>query len=398
MGSSLKLLRNPHDLFLLLASTMTVLAGATLAPALPGMKEAFSTYEHAELLVKMILSVPGLAVAVFAPFVGRVVDRGDRYKILTVSLLLYGIAGISGYVFDSSLIYILMGRVALGMAVAGVMVSVVAIAGDCFKGPLFGAFMGMQAAFGSFGGVAFLSLSGILAELGWRVPFLIYAFAFVVLTGIWGYRKNEPFSQHTGFERKGSDDFTINRHHALCFVLGFVEVFFLYLIPLHFPFFLSLFGDISSSVSGFSIAGMLCVVALMSMNYAQYARKLPVSQLHALGFVLSAMGFTVLAFAANLYVALFGLFIMGIGFGVLRPNLVVWLFEFTDVRFRGRAMGFMATSYFLAQFLAPLLTQPLIDNLGINQTFLVIAALSLLAGMSILLLPQSEEQKRKQNI
>lgn len=369
--SSLRYLKNPHDLFILFSSTMTVLAGATLAPALPGMKAAFSHVENAEFWVKMILSVPGLAIVVVAPFLGYLTDRKNNYSILCLSLLVYGLAGTSGYVFDHSIAAIFFGRVILGIAVAGVMVSVVTIAGSKFQGPAFSSFMGIQAAFSSFGGVVFLALGGFLAEITWQVPFLIYTIALFILPGVW-LNCNSSLNT-TGKHGHPKEPTGLNRWHLLCYFLGFAEVLILYLIPLHLPFFLQQFEDVSTITIGSSIAGMLCVTAFVSIYYSRYGNKLRVSQMHSIGFLLVALGFVNLGWASNFYIAALGLSMMGIGFGIVRPNLIVWLFSITNLQSQGRIMGGLTTSYFLAQFLAPLLTQPLVNFHGLKVTFLVAA-------------------------
>jgi MFS family permease len=42
-------------------------------------------------------------------------------------------------------------------------------------------FLGLQAAFMGLGGMVFLTLGGYLADLNWRLPFLIYLLAWLIL-------------------------------------------------------------------------------------------------------------------------------------------------------------------------------------------------------------------------
>ena len=69
----------------------------------------------------------------------------------------------------------------LGLAVAGVMVSATTLIADYFKGDARANFMGLQAAFMGFGGVIFLSVGGFIADVNWRLPFLIYLFSWLLL-------------------------------------------------------------------------------------------------------------------------------------------------------------------------------------------------------------------------
>ncbi|MCG8423907.1 MAG: MFS transporter [Proteobacteria bacterium] len=387
MNITAGMILNRRNLFLLLASTMTVLAGATLAPALPGMKEAFGNHAGAEFWVKMILSAPGLVIAMSAPFAGRLVDRKSKKAILVASMILYGLTGVSGYFLSHSLVLILAGRLGLGIAVAGVMVATVTIAGEYFEGPEFGVFMGLQAGFSSIGGVVFLAFSGLLADVHWNIPFLIYAFAFLVLPGILIFLNDK--NTITGVRPEPAlDPVPARRSLYTCYILGFCEVFMLYMIPLHYPFYAGEFQSVSSSETGISMAVMLLIVALVSMNYHRYAKAARYQSLHALGFLVVGVGFAVMGLTANYAVAILGLMISGVGFGIVRPNLIVWLFSFTDPARRGRAMGGVTTSFFLAQFAAPILSQPVISMYGPGTTFAIMAGLSILLSFCLYLAPR----------
>ena len=165
-------------LTLLLTSTLTVMAGATIAPSLPGMEKHFSELgvANAELLVRLVLTFPALFIVIGSPIAGIIIDKFGRKPLLAASVLLYGLAGSSGSYLES-LELILVGRALLGFAVAGVMTSATTLITDYFTGQARASFIGLQAAFMGFGGVLFLSLGGRLADLNWHAPFLIYLFA-----------------------------------------------------------------------------------------------------------------------------------------------------------------------------------------------------------------------------
>jgi MFS family permease len=105
---------------LLAAAMMTIMAGATIAPGLPGMLEQFKTVPGAELLVRLVITTTALAVAIAAPFAGLLADRIGRKPLLIFGLILYVIAGTSGAYLES-LPLILIGRALLGVAVAAIM-------------------------------------------------------------------------------------------------------------------------------------------------------------------------------------------------------------------------------------------------------------------------------------
>lgn len=175
---------------LLLTSSLTVMAGATIAPSLPAMQEHFADVNHVEYLVKLALTIPALFIAISGPIVGYLIDRIGRKPLLTSSTLLFACAGSEGFLLDS-LWGIIISRALLGLSVAGTMTGVMTIISDYYQGHKRAGFMGLQAASMGMGGVIFISLGGIVANFNWRFPFLIYLFALVVLVLIsirdWSY-------------------------------------------------------------------------------------------------------------------------------------------------------------------------------------------------------------------
>lgn len=75
---------------------MTVMAGATIAPSLPEMTKAFPDNPSAETLVKLVLTIPGLFIAITSPLSGWFIDKFGRIKLLAFLLILYAAAGSSG--------------------------------------------------------------------------------------------------------------------------------------------------------------------------------------------------------------------------------------------------------------------------------------------------------------
>ena len=74
---------------LLLISAMTVMAGALVAPSLPYMAEAFAHKSNVELKTKLVLTLPGLFIALGAPLAGTLLDRFSKKKLIISSLVVY---------------------------------------------------------------------------------------------------------------------------------------------------------------------------------------------------------------------------------------------------------------------------------------------------------------------
>lgn len=375
-----------RNITLLLASTMTVMAGATIAPALPAMEKTFAAIVQAELLVKMVLAIPGLMIAACAPLIGLLLDRWDKKKLLIGAITAYGITGIAGFFLEQSLYGLLISRIFLGIAVAGVMVTCTTLVADYFQGQERSRYMGLMAAFGGFGGVAFVALGGMLAEWHWTTPFLLYGIAFLVLPAALLFF-NKPVHQESDGNIAASSGRASAPITILCYSLAVVELLLLYMVPVHLPFYAPELGINSGMHAGFAIAFMLLVMSSCSLLYHRFQARLSFPFIHRTGLLLLAIGFCTLGRVESAELALLALALSGVGLGLMRPNVVIWLLSATPPTLRGRVMGGLTSCFFIGQFICPLLTQPVVEAAGYANLFqwagilvFSITALSLVGG------------------
>ena len=360
----------PIKATLLLTSTLTVMSGATIAPSLPAMQEYFADVPNSALLVRLVLTIPALFIAIGGLFAGQLVDRLGRKPLLIGSTLLYGLAGSSGFIL-SSLGTILVGRALLGLSVAGIMTGVTTLIADYYTGQNRANFMGFQAAFMGLGGVVFLSVGGFIADLNWRFPFLIYLSAWVILIAIalTIYEpKREVNNQTASSASKPSMPISV-----LVMIYG-IALFYMvafYLIPVQLPFYLKSFDNSSASASGLAIAASTLASAIASLRYGFVKERMGFVSIVVIAFAIAAVGYLIIGIAGSYNVVLIGLIIAGLGFGLLMPNLNVWLSSIIPDTLRGRALGGLTTFFFLGQFLSPIFSQPVTNAVGLDRTYIL---------------------------
>lgn len=336
-------------LTLLLLSALTVMSGATIAPALPAMGQHFVGTPQVELLVKLALTILGLVIAVSAPLSGVLADRYGRRPVLIGALVLYAVGGASGLV-AGSLGEVLAGRVVLGLAVAGTMTAAGALVNDLFSGPERGRFLSQQAAFTSFGGAVLLPLGGLLAGLSWRAPFALYALALLLLPLVLRLPRGVPLLTPAQEGERPPHWGTIGLIYALA--LGYMVVF--YLMPAQGPFLLGSLGA-RAATTGLLLGTFTLMAALTSLAYSRFAGRFDPRRVAELGLAGVAAGWLIVSQAPGLGVALFGLIVGGLGGGLVFPNLYTWLADLTPPAWRGRVTAGMSSAVFLGQFLSPLL-------------------------------------------
>jgi MFS family permease len=376
-------LPNPQSLTtkitLLLASSLTVMAGATVSPALPATKQYFASaianVDTLTTLVKLIVTLPALLIAIGSPIAGLIVDRFGRKPLLLVSTLLYGLAGCSGLYLDS-LTAILAGRALLGLAVAGVMVSATTLIADYYSGPARAAFMGLQAGFMGLGGVVFLTLGGIFAQQNWRYPFGIYLFAWFIVPLILVFILEPDRSAASLPKETASVADTLPQSMPVgvvaivCSLTTISQIAF-YLIPVQLPFFLEALVQAVPSQSGMAIAICTLCSAIASVTYGKLKQRMEFVTFLPLIFGLMGVGYLLIGQSANWAQVLVGLAISGLGLGILMPNMTVWLSSAVPEAMRGRALGGLSAAMFLGQFLSPIVTQPFVKVAGLGAVYAI---------------------------
>lgn len=354
---------------LLLASTLTVMSGATIAPSLPAMQGHFSEVANSEFWVRLVLTIPALFIVIGSPIAGQVVDRMGRKPLLLGAAILYGLAGGSGFVLNS-IFAILAGRALLGLAVAGVMVSATTLIADYFKGDARANFMGLQAAFMGFGGVIFLSVGGFIADVNWRLPFLIYLFSWLLLPTIQLaiYEPSRPAVNAHSASGNSSEALPV-RLLILIYGAVLLQQIAFYLIPVQLPFHLQQVAGVGASQTGIAIACVTLFSALASMRYGQVKKRLNFISIVAIAFGLMGLGYIGLGLVSRYWLVLLILIPAGVGLGLMMPNLNVWISNEVSDAMRGRALGGLTTFMFLGQFLSPIASQPFRQNFGMTATY-----------------------------
>lgn len=392
---------------LLLASTLTVMAGATISPALPAMSEHFADGGQPEVLIRLVLTATALAIAVAAPFIGGLTGRVGSRRVLVWSTVLYAVAGSSGLVIDD-LVLLLASRLVLGAAVSGVMVSTITLITDWHTGNSRNKVLGVQAAFSGLGGVVFLSLGGLLAAVSWRAPFGIYLLALPIAALIVSYVKELPRERSVPQEpsreesvrhvspvrREVGDQAPAVRDECArsgsravvisLFALAFAAQVIFYTIPTQLPFHLATVTGSGATTAGFVLAWMVAVQSGASLAY-RFTARLGNTTNALISFSFMGAGLVVLAAAGSLPLVVIALSTTALGTGLIMPNLNAWVAATMPGEGKAKAFGGLTSAMFAGQFVSPLLAQPLISNDNITPVYLGAAALAALVALILLL-------------
>jgi MFS family permease len=381
---------------LLVASALVPLGGATLAPALPAIGTQFGGSANADFLTRMVLTVPALFIALAAPFAGYVVDRFGRKRVLVASLTIAGVAGLSCYL-AFSLGFLLVGRMFVGIGVAGIMVAATTLIADYYSGDERSRLLGLQAAMMGVAGTILFVTIGFLADISWQAAFLVYVLPLAIMPLVilvihephheQRCADNPPPTGEPGscvaesLTAAGESTQALETSKQLpvrlvAFIYGAIllaQIAFV-VVPVHLPFYMQEQTGASASQSGLAIASMTLAFAVASVFYGRVlARKDHIAVL-MVAFVLFGAGYALISLGGGPATMYLGLIVSGIGMGFVVPNLYLWLANETPLAIRGRVLGGFTTALFLGQFLSPIISQPIRLASSIEITILIVGA------------------------
>jgi len=363
---------------LLLVSSLTIMSMITISASLPDMTNAFAEIPNGKKLVKLVLSFPALFIALSAIVTGMFIDKFGRLKLLGISLLFYAIGGSSGYWLDN-IYLILAGRALLGICVGMSMTIVTTLVADYYEGVSRQKFAGLQIAVMSIGGIVFITLGGLLADINWRVPFLLYFFSLLILPFTYLYLK-EP--QHIAKIKQV--DKSIQSPKVIWFVFVNVLVMWLlfFIIPVQIPFYLKSIGIEKNVLIAIAIATSTLFSAVSAFSFSKLKNKFSFRQLFALGYFLMAVAYCIIAFGGSYEMILLSMMLAGLGMGIMIPNANILVMKLAPPEIRGREIGRLTTFWFMGQFLSPIILLPLLDIMPQTKLFFVLACI--LLGISFL--------------
>ncbi len=360
---------------LLLIATLGVMSGITVVSSLPLISHTFSDIPHIEFLSKLMLTLPSVIIALFAPFAGHIVDRFGRLKPLYTGITLFVIGGSSGF-YLHDFYAILAGRAVLGFAVALIMTSLTALIGDYFEEKARHRFMSKQGLAVALGGILFITSGGLLAQIHWSYPFAIYFIPLLFL----------PFLLRSLYEpekHKHSDDPELETKLLPVYITAFFVMVLFYMLPTQLPYLIvNTLGGEPKSI-GFVIATAMTFNALTSMQYAKIKARLSYMKIYAVTFMLFALGLFIISQASSIAQLYFSTIPIGMAFGLLLVNTNAWFLSKVPPSRRGKASGILTSSFFLGQFSSPLLFEPIVSAYGIQGLFLIISVFSLFISATL---------------
>ncbi|HKL67461.1 MAG TPA: MFS transporter, partial [Bacteroidales bacterium] len=159
-------------------SLLTIVSTTAVSPALADIAEYFVSADR--FLVQMVVVLHAFAIVPTLAVATWLAERYSRKRVVVSGLTVFVIAGIAGGIVNNIYVLLVL-RALLGVGLGMVIPFSTALIADFFEGEERQRLMGMSSSLNMAGGMFALVISGYLAVISWRLPFLIYLCGIPVL-------------------------------------------------------------------------------------------------------------------------------------------------------------------------------------------------------------------------
>lgn len=208
-----------------------VLAGAAafldLYATQPLLPLLARTFRASAFEVGLTVTAPTIAVALFAPFVGRLADSVGLKRVIVGSAVLLAAATLMAAT-SATLTQLIAWRFVQGVVTPGVFASAVAYIHEVWPPARTGRATAAYVTGTILGGFTGRLVAGLMAaDVSWRASFVVLAaISLGLAAGLWIWLPQEPANVHHAHPRRGSVwDLLENRRLVATFGVGFCVLF-----------------------------------------------------------------------------------------------------------------------------------------------------------------------------
>ena len=339
-----------------LATFAASLSTRALDPVLPHVAGDFAVSIAA---AAGFASVFAFTFAIVQPVLGAAADLFGKARLMTVCLVLLGLANILG-ALSSSFSLLFASRILAGIGAGGVFPISLGLTSDLVAPNKRQVAIGRTLAGSMTGNLLGASLSGLIGDfLGWRGVLAVLGLLAVVasVAVAIGFRggalKRAPAKVDLSVLRHGYRTIFANPNARVCYPAVFIEgCCVLGLFP-YVASFLFEQGVTSLSISGLVIAGFAVGGLFYTLSVSRLLPQLGVNGMMISGAVLMGLQLAIIAFGPRWQLQAVNFILMGWGFYMLHGSLQVFASELS-VEARATALSLHSFFFFMGQTVGPI--------------------------------------------
>ena len=371
---------------ILSVSVLTIMAPTAVSPALAAIRDAFPQITATQ--AKLVLTLPTLVMMPMGLFSARLTAKIDKKKLLLTGMALFLVFGVAGGLVNDFRL-LLLTRLLFGVGL-GIMTPLsTSLIFDFAPEPeRRSKLLGIQGSFNQFGGLLFMSLSGVLASMSWRYSFLCYAFVIVsiILTSLF-----MPSIPPMAPKKKSADGTAAPKQKMSkkILILAFFAMMIFacyFVINTDLALYMDVLGIGDAKECGYALSLMRIPAILAGILLAWIMRNLK-DWTMPFATVIMASGYLIISFAQSYGLLLVGCLVVGLGGGFALPPISLYLPRIVTPRQRTLGVAIIMSVALLGQFISPLYTDLFVSGMSegdLRMRFVVSAITTVVIGFLVL--------------
>ena len=342
-------------------SALTSLPGLAVSPILG---ELSTIFPHAtELDIQMLTSLPSLLIIPFVLLAGKLAEKRDFIRLLRVGLWLFAASGVL-YLFSSKMWQLMAVSALLGIGAGLIIPLSTGLISRYFTGEYRVKQFGYSSAITNMTLVVATAVTGYLAEVHWRLPFVVYLLPLISLVLSAYLKKNTvsvtvkqasaviPSMQSAPVI---SGKYGIHIRHLIQLMLFYGVVTYVVLaVTFNLPFLMEA-HHFSSGNSGLMIS--LFFLAIMAPGFMlDNIVKLLGNKTKLYSLLAVAVGLLLIWISPTEWLIVPGCILVGLGYGIIQPLIYDQTVDTAIPQKTTLALAFVMVMNYLAILLSPFIT------------------------------------------
>ena len=364
-----------------LATFAASLSVRALDPVLPHVAEDFGINIAT---AASFAAVFAFTFAIIQPAIGAAADLFGKARLMTICLVLLGVANILG-ALSTSFPMLFVTRILAGIGSGGVFPVALSLTSDLVGPDKRQLAIGRTLAGSMTGNLLGATASGLIGDLlGWRgvlavLGGLVIIVALAVAAGFRGAALAHPPRTSLTALRHGYRTIFTNPNARICYSAVFIEgCCVLGLFPFIAAFLFEL-GETSLSIAGIVIAGFAIGGLFYTLTVARLLPWLGMRGMMIVGGTLVGMQLGAVAFGLTWKPQMLSLLVMGWGFYMIHGCLQVFASELS-VEARATALSLHSFFFFMGQTVGPIAFGFGLQHAGKSATLMSAAAVIIVLG------------------
>lgn len=299
-------------------AALTSLPGLAVSPISDKLLTVFPT--ATDLEIQMLTTLPSLLIIPFILLAGFISEKVGYMKLLDIGLWLYLISGAS-YFFCSSMTQLIVVSALLGIGAGIIIPFSTSLVSRFFSGELRTKQYGYVSALTNITLVVATAVTGYLADVEWRLPFVVYLLPVVsilLVPAIKGCEKAVSYrnSEAVVASATGGVDYRRLVKYMLYYLL---ITYLVMVVSINLPFLLGKYGY-DSAVSGY-VTSLFFIAMMLPGLFINRIIKVLRGGILLFSLLLIAVGLLDVFFNSSLLFIVLGCIAVGVGYGIAQPYI-----------------------------------------------------------------------------